>query len=170
MAPQHVGYIEDRWPAVRAGVDNRKHSLEVAIQVDRRNCLAAELQEIVARVPPVMTSAGGKDCGPPGWHYYLLFSDLGAECSGFHLALLPLMEMHVKRRAARSWRQRPIEVQNNLALGVAHSPQPQDLSGVPVPDCHGGIHNCLPLAYQLQKNLAILSLSLQPGGRTVRGR
>ena len=65
MAPQHVGYIEDRWPTVRAGVDHRKHPLEVAIQVDRRNCLAAELQEIVARVPPVMTSAGGKDCSPP---------------------------------------------------------------------------------------------------------
>src|SRR5260221_10446124 len=110
MAPQHVGYIKDRWPAVRAGVDHRKHPLEVAIQVDRRNCLAAELQEVVARVPPFVTSAGGKDCGPPGRHYYLLFSDLGAECSGFHLALLPFMEMHVKRRAPPPWPQGPLGV------------------------------------------------------------
>src|SRR5690348_17012752 len=65
MAPQHVGYIEDRWPTVRAGVDHRKHPLEVAIQVDRRNCLVADLHEIVARVPAVMMSAGGKDYGPP---------------------------------------------------------------------------------------------------------
>src|SRR5690242_10258351 len=161
MAPQHVGYIEDRWPTVRAGVENCKHSLEVAIQVNRRNCVSAELQEIVARVPPVMTGAGGKDCGLPGWHYYLLFSDLGAECSRFHLALLPLMEMHVERRTARSWRQGPIEFQDDLAPGVAHSAQPQDLSGVPVPDCHEVIHDCPPLTYQLRKLLAILSLSLQ---------
>src|SRR5258708_40150545 len=124
MAPQHVGYIENRWPTGRAGVDHRKPPLEVAIQVDRRNCLAAKLQEIVARVPPFVTSAGGKNCGPPGWHYYLLFSDLGAECSGFHLALLPLMEMDVKGRTARSWRPGPIPGQNELALGVAHSAQP----------------------------------------------
>ena len=106
MAPQHVGYIEDRWPTVRAGVENRKHPLEVAIQVNRRNCLAAELQEIVARVPPLMTRACGKDCGPPGWHYDLPFPDLGAECSGFHLAFLPLMEMHVERRARRQTSER----------------------------------------------------------------
>ena len=54
-------------------------------------------------------------------------------------------------RAARSWRQRPIEVQNDLALGVAHSAQPQDLSGVPVPDCHEVIHDCPRLTYQLQR-------------------
>src|SRR6516165_10212576 len=136
MAPQHVGYIEDRWPTVRAGVENRKHPLKVAIQVNRRNCLAAELQEIVARVPPLMASASVKDCSPPGWHYDLLFPDLSAECSSFHLALLPLMEMHVKRRPARSWRQGPIEVQNDLAMRVTHSAQPQNLSGVSVLDCH----------------------------------
>jgi hypothetical protein len=149
MPPQHVRYIEDRWPTVRACVENCKHPLKEAVQVNRRNCVSAKLQEVVARVPPLMATAGGKNCGSPGWHYYLLFSDLGAECSGFHLALLSLMEMHVKRRAACSWRQGPIEVQNDLALGVAHSAQPQDLSGVPVPDYHGGIHDCPPLAYQL---------------------
>jgi len=73
MAPQHVGYIEDRWPTVRAGVDNRKHPLEVAIQVDRRNCLAAELQEIVARVPPFVTSAGAKTALPPAGTTILSF-------------------------------------------------------------------------------------------------
>src|SRR5258706_11719351 len=131
MAPQHVGYIEDRWPTVRAGVEHRKHPLEEAIQVDRRNCLAAELQEIVARVPPFVTTAGGKNCGPPGWHYYLLFSDLGGECSGFHLALLPLMEMHVKRRAPPSLGQGAIQVLKHFALGRPHSAQAQGLSALP---------------------------------------
>src|SRR5215467_2031284 len=170
MAPQHVGYIEDRWPTVRAGVDNCKHPLEVAIQVNRRNCLAAKLQGIVARVPPVMTSASGKDRGPPGWHYDLLFSELGAECSGFHLALLPLMEMHVKRRAARSWGQEPIEVQNDLALGVTHSAQPQDLSGVSVLDCYEVIHDCPSLTHQLRKNLFAILLLTSNWRRTVRRR
>ena len=71
------------------------------------------------------------------------------------------MEMHVKRRAARSWRQGPIEVQNDLALGVAHSAQSQDLSGMPVPDCHEVIHDCPPLTSAPKKLLAILSLGLQ---------
>ena len=124
MAPQHVGYIEDRWPTVRAGVHNRKHALEVAIQVNCRNCLAAELQGIVARVPPVMTSASGKDCGPPRLALRSSLSRLGAECSGFHLALLPLREMHVKRRATRSWRQGTIEVQKDLALAITRTAQP----------------------------------------------
>ena len=55
MAPEHVREIEDRWPTVRAGVENSKYRLEVAIQVHRRNYLAAKLQQIVARVPPAMS-------------------------------------------------------------------------------------------------------------------
>src|SRR6266404_3641168 len=100
MAPQHVGDIEDRWPAVWAGVENREYPLEETIQVNRRNCLAAEHQENVARVPPFMTRASGKDRGAPGGYHDLLFPDLGTERSSFHLPLLPLMEMHVNRRAA----------------------------------------------------------------------
>src|SRR6476660_6726943 len=141
MAPQHVGDIEDRWPTVRAGVENRKHPLKVAIQVNRRNCLAVKLQEIVARVPPAMTTAGGKDRGLSGWHDNLLLSDLGAECSRLHLALLPLVEMHVRRRAARSWRQGALKVQNDLALGVTHPAQPQDLSCVSVSDGQEVVHD-----------------------------
>ena len=37
MAPEHVREMEDRRPTVRAGVENSKHRLEVAIQVHRRN-------------------------------------------------------------------------------------------------------------------------------------
>jgi hypothetical protein len=57
MAPEYVREMEDRWPTVRAGVENSKHRLEVAIQVHRRNYLAAKLQQIVARVPPAMRKA-----------------------------------------------------------------------------------------------------------------
>src|SRR5690349_7719712 len=98
MTPQHVGDVEDRWPAVRAGVEDREHRLKVAIQVNRRNCLAAELQGLVACVPPLVRRASGKDGAPPGGHQDLLFPDLGTERSSSYRALLPLMEMHVKRR------------------------------------------------------------------------
>jgi len=63
------------------------------------------------------------------------------------------MEMYVKERAARSWRQVPIEVQTDLALGVAHLAQRQDLSGVLVPDCHGVIHDCPPFDVSAPKKL-----------------
>jgi hypothetical protein len=61
MAPEHVREIEERWPAVGAGVENGKQCLEVAIQVYRWNYVAAKLQQVVARVPPVMTNACGQD-------------------------------------------------------------------------------------------------------------
>ena len=60
MAPEHVREIEERWPAVGAGVENGKQCLKVAIQVYRWNYVAAKLQQIVARVPPVMTNACGQ--------------------------------------------------------------------------------------------------------------
>ena len=57
MAPEHVCEIEERGPAVGAGVENGKQCLEEAIQVYRWNYVAAKLQQIVARVPPAMRKA-----------------------------------------------------------------------------------------------------------------
>jgi len=51
--------MKDRWPTVRAGVENGKHRLEMAIQVYGWNYLAAKLQQIVARVPPAVRKACG---------------------------------------------------------------------------------------------------------------
>src|SRR5579883_979644 len=82
-----------------------------------------------------MKRAGRKHCALPGGHHDLLFPDLGAKCSSFHLPLFALKKMNVKRRAARSWRQGSLEVQNDLTLRVTHSPHPQDLSSVAVLDC-----------------------------------
>jgi hypothetical protein len=59
MAPEYVREIEDRWPTVRVGVENSKQRLEEAIQVHCGNCVAANLQQIVARVPPAMRNACG---------------------------------------------------------------------------------------------------------------
>jgi hypothetical protein len=59
MAPEYVREIENRWPAVGAGVENGKQCLEEAIQVYSRSYVAAKLQQIVARVPPMMTNACG---------------------------------------------------------------------------------------------------------------
>ncbi len=93
--------IEDRWPGVGAGVKNGKKCLEVAIQVYSWNYLAAKLQQIVARVPPVMANACGQDYNAPGWHDDLFPSDSSAESSRFHNALLPFTHVHMQRRAVR---------------------------------------------------------------------
>jgi len=130
MPPQHVGQVKNRWPAGRAGVENRKHRLEEAIQVSRRNCPATQLQEIVACVPPGMNDSGRKDGGPSSLHKDLLFSKPGSECSRFHNAFFTLMEMHVGRRTTRFWRQRAVDDQHGLAIGVARSAHLQDFPGV----------------------------------------
>ena len=65
MAPEHVREIEDRWPPVGASVENGKQCLEEAIQVYSRNYVAAKLQQIVARVPPVMKNACRQDYSAP---------------------------------------------------------------------------------------------------------
>jgi hypothetical protein len=110
MAPEHVREIEELWPAVGAGVENSKHCLEEAIQVYRWNYVAAKLQQIVARIPPVMTNPCGQDYSAPSWHDELFPSDSSAESSRFHNALLPFTNVHVQRRAVRFGRQRAIEV------------------------------------------------------------
>src|ERR1043165_3518418 len=97
MAPKHVREMEDRWPTGRAGVENSKYRLQVAIQVHRGNYLTAKLQQIVARVPPAMSNACGKDCGSAGRHDDLLPPDESAGCSRFHVYLLVFMDMHVQR-------------------------------------------------------------------------
>jgi hypothetical protein len=109
MAPEHVRKIEDRWPTPGAGVENGKDRLEVAIQVYRWNYVTAKLQRIVSRVPPAMRNACGQDCSAPSWHDDLFPSDLSAESSRFHNALLPFAKVHVQRRAVRFGRQRAIE-------------------------------------------------------------
>jgi hypothetical protein len=78
-----------------------------------------------------MRDPSGKDCGPAGRHTDGFFSEPGSERSRFHFAFLTLMEMHVKRRTARSRRKRAVEDQNGLALGATLSAHPQDLSSAP---------------------------------------
>src|SRR5579871_4820664 len=101
MAPEHVREIEDRRPALGAGVENGKQCLEEAIQVYRWNYVAAKLQKIVARIPPVMTNACGQDDSAPSWHDDLVPADSSAESSRFHNALLPFPNVQVQRRAVR---------------------------------------------------------------------
>ena len=109
MAPEHVREVENWWPAVGAGVENGKHRLKVAIQVYRWNYVAAKLQQIVACVPPAVGNACGQDCRASSWHDDLFPSDLSAEGSRFHNALLPFTKVDVQRRAVRFRRQRAIE-------------------------------------------------------------
>ena len=104
MAPQNVGEIKDRWPAIRAGVENREYTLEVAIQVHHRNYLAVKLQQIVARVPPAMSNACRQGYGSPAWHSDPLCAHYSTQCSRFYDPLLVFLSMHVQRRAVRSRR------------------------------------------------------------------
>ncbi len=110
MAPEHVREVEDRRPAVRTGVENGKQRLEEAIQVYRWNDVAAKLQQIVARVPPVMKNAGGQNYSAPSWHDHLFPSHSSAESSRFNNALLPFTNVNMQRRAVRFGRKRAIEV------------------------------------------------------------
>jgi hypothetical protein len=71
--------------------------------------MAAELQQIVARIPPSMRAACRQDYGSPGRDYKLVSPDLSTERTCFHNALLVFMEMYVQGRAARSGRQGAIE-------------------------------------------------------------
>jgi hypothetical protein len=56
-------------------------------------------------------------------------------------------------------------------MGITHSTQPQDLSGVPVLDCHEVIHDCPLLTTSAPKEvLAILSFGPRTGGEPSRRR
>ena len=49
MAPEHMRDMEQSWPAVRAGMENGKHRLEVAIQVEGLTKAVRFLDALVIR-------------------------------------------------------------------------------------------------------------------------
>ena len=132
MTPEHMREVEDRWPTIRTRIQNSEHCLEEAIEVDRWNCMAAKLKQIVARVPPSMLNAFTQEHGSAGWYDGFLPSYLSAECSRFYDALLVFMEMHVERRPACSWRQGAIESKDDLSVRVAHASYQQNLASMAV--------------------------------------
>jgi hypothetical protein len=73
-----------------------------------------------------------KDGGSSDRNTNRFFTDSCSERSRFHTAFFALMEMDVWRRPARSRRERAVNGQNGLAIGVTHTSHPQDLSGVPI--------------------------------------
>ena len=141
MTPEHMREIEDRWPATRTGVENSEHCLEEAIQVHRWRCVAVELEQVVARVPPSVKKAFRQDYGSPGWHDEFLRPDLSAECSRFRDALFVFVEMHVQRRTACSWGQGTIERQDNLPLSVEPAAHQQNLPGMTVLQLQKVVHD-----------------------------
>jgi hypothetical protein len=148
MTPEHMRQIEDRRPAVRAGVQNSEQCLQESIQVHYWRCMATILQQIVTRVPPSMSNTGGQDRGFSGSHDDSLRPDLSAECSRFHHDLFVFTEMHVQGWTTRSWRQGAIKGQHDLSLTIAHAAHPQNLSRMAVLQLEKVIHDpSLLLAY-----------------------
>ena len=88
-------YVENRRPTGWAGVEYRKYSLKVAIQVNRWNCPATKHQHIVPGIPPVMNDPGGKNYGFSGLYNGFLISDSDSESSFFHDDFFTRVEMHV---------------------------------------------------------------------------
>jgi hypothetical protein len=155
MTPEHMCEIEDRWPTIRTRIQNSEHCLEVAIQVHGWNCMAAKLEQIVARVPPSMQNTFTEDYTSAGRYDDFLRSDLSAECSRFYDALFVFMEMHVQRRSACSWRQCAIQGKDDLPLRVAHAAYQQNLPGMAVFQLQIVVHE-LPLVANLTNRSASL--------------
>jgi hypothetical protein len=114
--------------------------LEEAVQVNDRNDPAIEFQQIFAGIPPPMRNPGWKVHRLAGLHGDFRISNDGPKCAGSHVSLFVLLEMHMKRRPTGVWWQRAFEHQDNLAIGLAHSAHPQNLSRVPVLDLQGLVH------------------------------
>lgn len=130
MAPEHVRQIEERWLAIR-GIQYREHRLEKTIQV-YGNHVAAELQQIIARVPPSMKTACRQIYGSARWHNELFRPHLSTELACLHDAVLVFMEMYVQGRPTCSRRQAAIEEKDYLSLGVSRAAQHQYLAGMAV--------------------------------------
>lgn len=152
MAPQHVGEIEEGRTPVGAGVEDGKHSLEVAIQVYNWRYVAAKLQQIVARVPPAMRNACGQDGGASRGHDDPFATDEGAESSRFHKALFQFAKVHVQRRAFPFGRKRAIEEEDDSSLRVAPAMHPQDFAGMAVLQLQKVIHGSFYLWPDARQN------------------
>jgi hypothetical protein len=72
-----VRQVEDRRLSGRAGVENRKDSLEKKIQINRRNCPATQFQQTFPGIPPGVNDSAGKDSGSSSRHNDLLIPDSG---------------------------------------------------------------------------------------------
>ena len=94
--------------------------------------MPAKLHWIVPSVPPSMDDACRKRRSPPCGHNKLFSSQLDSKRSRLYPPFLPLSEMHMRRRPIHVRRQRAIERQYDLSLGVALSAHPQNFSGMSV--------------------------------------
>src|SRR2546427_10107112 len=76
-----------------------------------------------------MIEKAGKTAVPPAGT--MIFSSPMRAPSVPAFTIFALSEMHVRRRTTGLWRQRTLDGQNRLAIGITHSAHPQDLSDVP---------------------------------------
>jgi len=93
VSPQHVGEMEERWPAGRARVDDRKNSLEKTIEIACRDCATVEFQKVLAPVPPGMNDPGWKHDSLTGAQKKRLLPTLGGKRPTSHdpfLAQVPV--------------------------------------------------------------------------------
>ena len=86
--------------------------------------MPAKLHWIIPSVPPSMDNAFRERRSPPCGHNTLFASYLNSKRSRPYLPFLPLSEMHMRRRPMHARRQRAIERQCDLSIGVSLSVHP----------------------------------------------
>ena len=86
--------------------------------------MPAKLHWIIPSVPPSMDNAFRERRSPPCGHNTLFASYLDSKRSRPYLPFLPLSEMHMRRRPMHARRQRAIERQCDLSIGVSLSVHP----------------------------------------------
>ena len=152
MSPQHVDEMEERWPAGRARVDDRKNPLEKTIEITGRDGTTAEFQKALAAVPPGMNDPGWKHGRLTGAQKKRLLSTPGCKRPRRHDPFLALVPVDVSWRPLCMWRQRSFDSEDRLAIVVTHPAQSKTLPRVAICQLQDVIH----------ENRASPILSIQP--------
>src|SRR6185312_13459930 len=142
MAPHHVSGVKDGWPTRRAGIENCEQGLQVAIQIACRDDLSAQLQQVIAGVPPMMDDPRGKHPGAASRDDDSLPADLSAQRPGLYNPLFTLIEMDVGRRPVMAGGQGAVDDQDTLAASITDASHAERLTRVAVHQFQEGAH-CL---------------------------
>ena len=140
MSPEHVGEVEKRRPAGRARVDNRENRLKKAIEVTRRGRPPAELQQVLARIPPTVDDSRRKHGGLASVHHQHLVPTAGAKRARRYDPFLTLARVDMSRRPIGMWWQTAFDPEDHLTGIITNAAQPKGLPGVAICQVKEAIH------------------------------
>jgi len=118
MAVEHVGQVEEGWPAWIARIDDFEQSVKEPIQIDRRCGDPAKDQLVISRIPPAMRTPFRKTRRATWSDGHGLSVEAGGQSSGKHLTVLVLKGMDMKWRSRLAGRKGAIEMQFFYAPAV----------------------------------------------------